>query len=73
MASSLSADQLAFVAGGVWLDAGVHRTPDPNEIACIADRLDPGSDSLSVARACVEVAELVAWVMSIRARRGGAK
>jgi len=73
MSTSLSAHHLACVAGGVWLDAGVLRTPDPNELAVIADRLDPDSDSLAVARACVEVADLVAWVLSIRTRRGGTR
>lgn len=73
MSTSLSAHHLACVAGAVWLDSGVHRTPDPNELACIADHIAPESDSLSVARACVEVADLVAWVLSIRTRRGGTR
>lgn len=61
--------QLSFVAGGIWLDSGVRRLPTGNELAAIADRLDPASDSLQVARACAEIALDVCWVMGTRRAR----
>lgn len=58
--------QLAFVAGAIWLDSGLNRTPSDCEIASIADRLDETADSLAVARASVDVADSVRWVLGCR-------
>lgn len=64
----MTPEQLAFVAGCVWLDSGVRRSPDPNDLASIADRLDPKADSLAVVMACVEIAKHVDWVLACRER-----
>lgn len=63
----MAPERLAVVAGVAWLNARVPRAPDPNELAALLDD-EPGVDTLALARACVPVAEDVAWVIACRAR-----
>ncbi len=60
---------LAAMAGAAWLDSKIERDPDPNELARIADYLDPSADSFAVIHACIPVAEAAQWVLGARRLR----
>lgn len=56
----------AALAGSVWLDAGVLRVPTENDLAAFAEGIVEPPDALALVRACVPVAEAVAWVLGCR-------
>ena len=62
----ISPEQIAFLAGVAWLDSGLKRAPNENDLASIAERLSPKSYSLAVVRACVLVAEACGFVLKAR-------
>lgn len=62
----MTPDRLAFIAGETWLASGVIRPPTENDLAEVASRMSPASDSLAVVKACVDVADAVAWVLGCR-------
>lgn len=62
----MTPDRLAFIAGETWLASGVTRAPTENDLAEVASRLSPESDSLAVVKACVDVADAVEWVLGCR-------
>lgn len=62
----MTSEQLAATAGGVWLDSGISRSPDCNELSEIALRFDPAAESLAVVKACVPIADAVAWLLECR-------
>jgi len=62
-----SVEAVSFIAGEVWLDSGLTRPPDANDLADVCDRLHPCTDTLATVRACVPVADAVGWVLKCRA------
>jgi hypothetical protein len=63
----MAPEKLAAIAGVAWLNAGIQRAPDPNELAGLVDD-EPGVDSLALVMACVPIAEAVEYVVECRAR-----
>lgn len=62
----MTPENAAALAGSVWLDSGVVRPPSENDLADVAGRLGEATDGLGLVRACVPVAEAVAWVLACR-------
>jgi hypothetical protein len=64
----MTPENLAAIAGAAWLDSGLTRDPNENELADVGTRLQAPEDSLGLVRACVPIAESVGYVLACRRR-----